>query len=162
MLPLDLIGITSALLLLVLCSAKLAELALRVRSGERERLRVPEALPRLAPRRAMAIAPTAGMGWVAVFADGVSAPLLQPQPREPMATGDPTGRSPHPPAGDRAFGAERVLRPTRATAHVDRMAVAICDRDGEGRGQRWVGRTTIADPDGGLMVEPEKELDWHD
>jgi predicted amidohydrolase len=42
---------------------------------------------------------------------------------------------------------------TRATAHVNRMFVAVCDRYGEERGQRWVGRTTIADPDGDLLVE---------
>lgn len=41
---------------------------------------------------------------------------------------------------------------TRATAHINRMFVAVCDRYGEERGQRWVGRTTIADPDGDLMV----------
>lgn len=43
---------------------------------------------------------------------------------------------------------------TRATAHFNRIFVAVCDRYSEERAQRWVGRSTIADPDGDLIVEP--------
>jgi predicted amidohydrolase len=42
----------------------------------------------------------------------------------------------------------------RATAHVNRVFVAVCDRSGEERGQRWVGRSAIVDPDGALIAGP--------
>lgn len=42
----------------------------------------------------------------------------------------------------------------RAAAHVNRVFVAVCDRSGDERGQRWVGRSTIVDPDGALMAGP--------
>ena len=42
----------------------------------------------------------------------------------------------------------------RAAAHVNRVFVAVCDRHGDERGQRWVGRSTIVDPDGALMAGP--------
>jgi len=84
-LPLNLIGITSGLLVLVLCSAKLAELALRVRGGGLPR--VPEALPRVAPLRAGTFAAVAVIGWVALLAIGTSqlSPLERPQ-REQIAS----------------------------------------------------------------------------
>lgn len=42
----------------------------------------------------------------------------------------------------------------RAAAHVNRVFVAVCDRYGEERGQRWVGRSTIVEPDGELIAGP--------
>jgi predicted amidohydrolase len=42
----------------------------------------------------------------------------------------------------------------RAAAHVNRMFVAVCDRYGDERGQRWVGRSAIVDPDGEIMAGP--------
>jgi predicted amidohydrolase len=42
----------------------------------------------------------------------------------------------------------------RATAHVNRVFVAVCDRYGEERGQEWVGRSLIVDPAGDLLAGP--------
>ena len=42
----------------------------------------------------------------------------------------------------------------RAVAHVSRVFVAVCDRWGVERGRRWVGRSTIVDPDGELIAGP--------
>lgn len=79
-LPLSLIGITTGLLVLVLCGAKLAELTLRVRSGELPG--VPETLPRVAPLRAVAFAAVAAVAWIALLATGASelSPLERPGP----------------------------------------------------------------------------------
>ncbi|HEX6153246.1 MAG TPA: hypothetical protein VFZ19_06970 [Solirubrobacterales bacterium] len=84
-LPLNLIGITTGLLLLVLCGAKLAELTLRLRGGGLPR--VPEALPRVAPFRAATFAAVAVVAWVALLAVGASdlSPLNRPQ-RDPIAS----------------------------------------------------------------------------
>jgi hypothetical protein len=84
-LPLNLIGITTGLLILVLCGAKLAELTLRLRSGELPR--APEALPRVAPFRAVTFAAVAMVAWIALLAAGASelSPLNRPQ-REPIAS----------------------------------------------------------------------------
>jgi hypothetical protein len=81
-LPLNLIGITSGLLTLVLCSAKLA---LRARGSGLPR--VPEVLPRVAPLRAGMFAAVAVSVWVALLAIGASqlSPLERPQ-REPIAS----------------------------------------------------------------------------
>ena len=85
-LPLNLIGITTGLLVLVLCSAKLAELALRVSGGGLPR--VPEVLPRAAPLRAATFAAVAVVAWIALLTAGVSelSPLQRPQ-REQIASG---------------------------------------------------------------------------
>lgn len=84
-LPLGLIGITTGLLVIVLCGAKLAELGLRARGGGLPR--VPEALPRAAPLRAAAFAAVAVMAWIALLATGASelSPLERPQ-REQIAS----------------------------------------------------------------------------
>jgi len=42
----------------------------------------------------------------------------------------------------------------RATAHVNRVFVAVCDRWGSERGAEWAGRSLIADPEGDLIAEP--------
>jgi predicted amidohydrolase len=42
----------------------------------------------------------------------------------------------------------------RATAHVNRVFVAVCDRWGSERGIEWVGRSLIADPDGDVLAGP--------
>jgi predicted amidohydrolase len=47
----------------------------------------------------------------------------------------------------------------RATAHVNRVFVAVCDRSGEERGQLWVGRSAIVDPDGELLAGPPGDRD---
>jgi hypothetical protein len=84
-LPLNLIGITTGLLILVLCGAKLAELGLRVRGGGLPR--VPEALPRVAPLRAGAFAAVVAIAWIGLLATGASelSPLERPQ-REQIAS----------------------------------------------------------------------------
>ncbi len=84
-LPLGLIGITTGLLVLVLCSAKLAELGLRARGGGLPR--VPEVLPRVAPLRATGFGAVAVIAWVALLVVGASelSPLERPQ-REQIAT----------------------------------------------------------------------------
>lgn len=82
-LPLGLIGITTGLLVLVLCTAKLAELGLRAGSGLP---RVPEVLPRVAPLRAAGFGAVAVAAWIALLVVGASelSPLERP-PREPVA-----------------------------------------------------------------------------
>jgi hypothetical protein len=84
-LPLNLIGITTGLLVLVLCGAKLAELALRLRGGGLPRM--PEAMPRVAPFRAVTFAAVAMVAWIALLAVGASdlSPLNRPRP-EPIAS----------------------------------------------------------------------------
>jgi hypothetical protein len=135
-LPLNLIGITTGLLVLVLCGAKLAELALRLRSGGLPR--VPEVLPRVAPFRAATFAAVAVVAWIALLAVGASdlSPLKRPQ-REQIASRpeqeagnkpqqavtarppDQGNRSPvetEPPAGE---GSGRVRTPSGNTAPED-------------------------------------------
>jgi hypothetical protein len=104
-LPLNLIGITTGLLVLVLCGAKLAELALRLRSGGLPR--VPEALPRVAPFRAATFAAVAVVAWIALLAVGASdlSPLKRPQ-REQIAS------RPEPEAGGKARQAIAEPRPS--------------------------------------------------
>ena len=78
-LPLTLIGITSALLVVVLAGAKLADLAVRIRiSGAAG---VDDALPRPKPLRALALGGTAAVAWFALLAAGVSdlSPLTNPR-----------------------------------------------------------------------------------
>jgi hypothetical protein len=88
-LPLNLIGITTGLLVLVLGSAKLVELALRLRSGGLPR--VPAALPRAAPFRAVTFAAVAVVAWVALLATGASelSPLKRPQREQIAARPEP-------------------------------------------------------------------------
>lgn len=88
-LPLNLIGITTGLLLLVLGGAKLAELALGLRSGGLPR--VPAALPRVAPFRAVSFAAVAVVAWVALLATGASelSPLQRPQREQIAARPEP-------------------------------------------------------------------------
>ncbi|HEX5762619.1 MAG TPA: hypothetical protein VFY04_05815 [Solirubrobacterales bacterium] len=84
-LPLNLIGITTGLLVLVLCSAKLAELALRAGGGGLPR--VPDVVPRVAPLRAATFGAAAMIAWIALLATGASelSPLERPQ-REQIAS----------------------------------------------------------------------------
>lgn len=84
-LPLNLIGITTGLLIVVLCGAKLAELAVRARG--RGIPRVPDVLPRVAPLRAGALGAVVVMTWIALLATGASrlSPLERPQ-REQIAS----------------------------------------------------------------------------
>jgi hypothetical protein len=84
-LPLNLIGITTVLLVVVLCGVKLAELAQRTRGGGLPQ--VPEALPRVAPLRTGTFAAVAVIVWVALLAIGASqlSPLERPQ-REQVAS----------------------------------------------------------------------------
>lgn len=42
----------------------------------------------------------------------------------------------------------------RATAHVSRVFVAVCDRTGDERGTRWTGRSVIVDADGRVVAGP--------
>ncbi|HST70495.1 MAG TPA: hypothetical protein VLI94_12655 [Solirubrobacterales bacterium] len=95
-LPLNLIGITTALLVLVLCGAKLAELALRARGGELPR--VPEALPRVAPLRAATLGAAAAVAWIALLVAGASelSPLERPQREQATGTEQDAGAAPQP------------------------------------------------------------------
>lgn len=121
-LPLNLIGITSGLLVLVLCSAKLAELGLRARDGGLPR--APEVLPRVAPLRTGTFAAVAVIGWVALLAIGASqlSPLKAPQreqiasrpeqdagavPQQVAVEPRPEGQSDHPPIATVPTGNER-------------------------------------------------------
>lgn len=102
-LPLGLIGITSGLLVLVLATAKLADLSLRARSGLP---RVPEVLPRVAPLRAAGFGAVAVAAWIALLVLGASdlSPLERPR-REPIAA-----------RPERAAPQQAVLKP-RARDH---------------------------------------------
>jgi hypothetical protein len=121
-LPLTLIGITTALLLLVLCGAKLAELTLRLRGGGLPR--VPEALPRVAPFRAASFAAVAMVAWIALLAVGASdlSPLNRPQrdsiaskpgrdagskPQQDAAEPRPSDQGDHSPVAAEPTAAER-------------------------------------------------------
>lgn len=77
--PLTLIGMTSALLVAVLGAAKIAELAVRLRTAGLPRL--PDALPRPTPLRALTLGGTATVAWLALFAAGSSelSPLVKPR-----------------------------------------------------------------------------------
>jgi hypothetical protein len=94
-LPLTLIGITSALLVAVLVAAKLAQLALRLRSAELPA--IPDAMPRPAPLRALTFGGAAAIAWVALLSIGASelTPLAPPPDAGPSSTADrdPAGRS---------------------------------------------------------------------
>ena len=106
-LPLTLIGITSALLVVVLAGAKLADLVVRIRiSGVP---RVPDALPQPTPLRALAIGGTAVMAWFALLAVGASelSPLTKPRGDRPVEQrGGEQGSPSHPASGPRRHGIE--------------------------------------------------------
>ena len=78
-LPLTLIGITSALLVVVLVGAKLADFAVRIRISGIPR--VPDAVPRPTPLRALAVGGAAAVAWVALLVAGASelSPLVKPR-----------------------------------------------------------------------------------
>jgi hypothetical protein len=81
--PLTLIGITSALLLAVLAGAKFAELAVGLRSAALPR--VPDVLPRPTPLRALAVSGVVGVAWLALLTAGASemSPLVKPGGGQP-------------------------------------------------------------------------------
>lgn len=80
--PLALIGITSALLVGVLATAKVADIAVRVRAAELPR--VPDALPRAAPLRTLALGGVVALAWLALLVAGASelSPLENPRRAE--------------------------------------------------------------------------------
>ena len=82
-LPLNLIGITTALLAATLVAAKLAELALRLRRADFQR--VPARLPRPALLRALAPGGTVTIAWFALFTGGATrlGPLRKPRVNGP-------------------------------------------------------------------------------
>lgn len=98
-LPLTLIGITTALLVVVLVGAKLADFAVRIRISGIPK--VPDAVPRPTPLRALALGGTAAVAWLALLAVGASelSPLSEPH-GNPTAEqrGDDAQRSPSDPA----------------------------------------------------------------
>ncbi|MDP9845363.1 putative amidohydrolase [Streptosporangium lutulentum] len=59
------------------------------------------------------------------------------------------------PAGERPAEVTRV----QASASVNRMFVAACDRAGPERGVAWVGGSVVADPDGFLLAGPRPAYD---
>jgi hypothetical protein len=81
--PLTLIGITSALVLAVLASAKFAHLAVGLRTAALPR--VPDALPRPTPLRALAVSGAVTAAWLALLTAGASelSPLVKPGGEQP-------------------------------------------------------------------------------
>ena len=81
--PLTLIGITSALLLAVLAGAKFADLAVGLRAGALPR--VPDVLPRPTPLRALVVSGAVGAAWLALLTAGASemSPLVNPRGEQP-------------------------------------------------------------------------------
>lgn len=137
-LPLNLIGITTVLLVLVLCSAKLAELALRARGGGLPR--VPEALPRVAPLRAGTFAAVAAIAWVALLAIGASqlSPLKGPQ-REQIASR---------PVRDAGATPQQAAVKPRPQGQSDQPPIATVPTDNGRRGAAGTP-SGAAPPDGG-------------
>jgi uncharacterized Tic20 family protein len=141
-LPLTLIGITSALLLLVLVLAKLAELRLRLAGGGRPR--IPQTLPRPHPARALAYGGAAAIAWVALLSAGAAelSPLSQPpQDQGPAARPEIAARSMSPPAES-----ARDQQPQLETTTVNRAAPGTA---GSGAGQ-----AQAEGPAGGGGVRP--------
>lgn len=101
--PLGLIGITSGLLVGVLATAKVADVAVRPRAGELPG--VPEVLSRAVPLRTLALSGAAALAWVALLVAGASdlSPLKSPQM---------DGATPRPQAGD-AQAPSHSSRPER-------------------------------------------------
>jgi hypothetical protein len=76
--PLTLIGITSALLVGVLATAKATEIAVRLRAAELPR--TPDALPRATPLRSLGLSSVVALAWLALLVAGASelSPLESP------------------------------------------------------------------------------------
>jgi hypothetical protein len=76
--PVTLIGITSALLVVVLAAAKLADISARLRAGGLPQ--VPPTLPRPTPLRALALGGAVAIAWAALLTAGASelSPLAPP------------------------------------------------------------------------------------
>jgi len=123
-LPLTLIGITFALLVAVMGTAKLAELAVRIRTAELPR--VPDALPRPAPLRALAIGGSVAMAWFALLAGGASelSPLVKPR-------GDGTGVQ-LPDGGQRSLS-NPAVRPIRHVTEASTGAITANPSAAEGQ-----------------------------
>ncbi|HXS48362.1 MAG TPA: hypothetical protein VN756_12975 [Solirubrobacterales bacterium] len=77
--PLTLIGITSALLIGVLATAKSADIVIRLRAAELPR--VPDVLPRATPLRTLALSGVVALAWLALLVAGASelSPLESPR-----------------------------------------------------------------------------------
>lgn len=77
--PLTLIGITSALLVAVLAMAKFADIAVRLRAAELPR--VPDVLPRATPLRTLGLSSVISLAWLALLVAGASelSPLESPR-----------------------------------------------------------------------------------
>jgi hypothetical protein len=77
--PLTLIGITSVLLVGVLATAKVADIAVRLRAAELPP--VPNVLPRAAPLRTLALGSVVALAWLALLVAGASelSPLENPR-----------------------------------------------------------------------------------
>jgi hypothetical protein len=77
--PLTLIGITSALLVGVLATAKVAEIAVRLRPAELPRL--PDVMPRVTPLRTLVLSGVVAVAWIALLAASASelSPLELPR-----------------------------------------------------------------------------------
>jgi hypothetical protein len=83
--PVTLIGITTGLLVVVLATAKLADLSVRLRAGGLPQ--APPALPRPTPLRALALGGAVAIAWGALLTAGASelSPLVRP-PGDGLAT----------------------------------------------------------------------------
>lgn len=149
-LPLGLIGITTGLLVFVLCSAKLAELGLRASGAALPR--VPDVLPRVAPLRAAAFAAVAVIAWIALLATGASelSPLERP-PREQIAS-----------RPERDAGAEprQVAVKPRARGERDRPSIPVATEVAAGgRGGTSGPRRGAAAPGpGGAGAAPSPDV----
>jgi hypothetical protein len=144
-LPLNLIGITTGLLALVLCGAKLAELALRARGGGLPR--VPEALPRVAPLRAGAFAAVVMITWIALLATGASelSPLDRPQ-REQIASGGEQ---------DAGVAPQQAVAKPRAQEQADHSSTPAATEAAAGRQDGAAGApggTAVPDSGGGRVT----------
>jgi hypothetical protein len=121
-LPLTLIGITTALLAALLAVAKLSDLALRIRTADLPG--VPATLPRPSPVRALALGSTAAVAWIALLAGGASelSPLME------RATEAPTAQRPD---LAQASPSKPIRRPERGPAEAAPIVLTANRADAE-------------------------------
>jgi hypothetical protein len=116
-LPLTLVGITAALLAMVVGGAKVAQLGFRLRNGGLPR--IPDALPRPVPLRALAFGGAAAVAWIALLSIGASE--LSPLAIPPNAASSSAAER------DRAgiSSSDPVIRPRRDKASLEIASVPV-------------------------------------
>jgi hypothetical protein len=149
--PLTLIGITSALLVGVLATAKVADIAVRARAAELPL--VPDALSRPAPLRTLALGGVVALAWLALLAAGASelSPLQSPRREEATTrqrTKDAQAPQPHPASSEGPRKAEAISTPASASPRPPETGqlAAGPDREPNSSGPRAVVQPAVSTP----------------